>query len=51
MGRAIRNRSHIDLPERERNITIFLHCVTDDTHITSDLMMYQKSIEKMSMMS
>lgn len=48
IGRAIRNRSHIDLPVEQRNLTIFLHCADEDT---SDTKMYTTSIHKMQMMS
>lgn len=52
VGRVIRNRSHIDLPPESRNLTVFLHCVIDPSgDMTSDLKMYQTSIEKMQMMS
>lgn len=51
-GRAIRNRSHADLPQEERNVTIYLHCaIQPSTRDSSDLRMYRQSVEKMRMMS
>ena len=37
VGRSIRNMSHVDLPEEERNVDVFLYCATAPTKIPSGL--------------
>lgn len=52
IGRAVRNRSHLDLAPEDRNVTIFLHCATRrDSDDSIDVSMYKTAIGKMKMMS
>ena len=53
-GRAIRNKSHIDLPIEDRNVSIFLHCAVGEDNEEDDnidLHMYKIGIDKMRMMA
>ena len=46
-GRAIRNKSHFDLPFNRRNVEIFLHAtVTDNDTESADLYLYRHSSKK-----
>jgi len=47
IGRAIRNKSHFDLPFNRRNVEIFLHAtVTDNDTESADLYLYRHSSKK-----
>jgi len=51
IGRGIRNCSHIDLPIRKRNVTLFLHTAINPPGIyenneTKDIMIYRKALIK-----
>jgi hypothetical protein len=47
IGRAIRNKSHYDLPFNRRNVEIFLHAtVTDNDTESADLYLYRHSSKK-----
>lgn len=41
IGRAVRTYSHIDLPEEQRNVTIYMHAIYDNNKETIDLRMYR----------
>lgn len=46
IGRGVRNCSHRELSPEERNVTIYLHGVQDDTCETIDLRLYRYSEKK-----
>ena len=51
IGRGIRNCSHIDLPIRKRNVTLFLHTAINppgdyEMNETKDIMIYRKAFIK-----
>ena len=47
IGRAIRNKSHYDLPFNKRNVEIFLHAtITDNDTESADLYLYRHASNK-----
>jgi hypothetical protein len=48
IGRAVRTCSHVDLPEKHRNVTIYLHALEylDNTRESIDLRMYRIAYNK-----
>jgi hypothetical protein len=46
IGRGIRYCSHVNLPEDERNVTVFLHCATYDDKETMDHYNYRRGESK-----
>ena len=53
IGRAIRNKSHIDLPAKQRNVQIFLHMVSSENSSFSniDKKLYDLGVSKLTMIS
>ena len=53
IGRAIRNKSHIDLPVKQRNVQIFLHMVSSENASFSniDKRLYDLGVSKLTMIS